>query len=67
MERGKGKGNACRKNPIRFVFISQRFSVNPITLAVINCQCTYKSKSGTRQGAKTRLNLLVDRPVMRKL
>ena len=56
----RGKGKACRKDPIRFIS-AQRFSVHPITLSINNCQFTYQLNSGTHQGVKTRMNFLVKR------
>ena len=44
IERGEGRGNACHKNPIRFI-PAQRFSVNPITFSVNNCHFIHQSKS----------------------
>ena len=73
-EWGEGRGNACHKNPIRFI-PAQRFSVNPITLSVNNCHFIHQSKSGARFSAwlilrrnvphadktKTPLNFFVER------
>ena len=44
-KRGEGRGNACHKNPIRFI-PAQRFSVNQITLFINNCHFIHQSKSG---------------------
>ena len=60
-KRKKGDCGEGRGNPHSIDFYPT-ISVNPITLSDCNCQFSHQSKSGTLQGANTRLNFPPKRP-----